>query len=156
MTAGELDVVGALRVAAYSVDGLLDASPEYVEELRGLGGDGHGQVLVAVGSGDAVVGTLMLEDFGAHSEVAREAGEIEIRGFAVDPAMRGRGVGRALLAEAEQRAAVRGHRMVLSTLPAMTAARSLYLAQGYEREPDRDWEPLPGLQLLAYGKDLPG
>jgi len=58
--AGEMDAVGALRAEAYQADNFLAGAPSYVEELRSLGADGHGTVLVAV-TGTELLGTVMLE-----------------------------------------------------------------------------------------------
>ena len=44
--------------------------------------------------------------------------------------------------------------MVLSSLGVMTAAHRIYERLGYERVPDRDWSPAPGVQLIAYAKEL--
>jgi hypothetical protein len=53
------------------------------------------------------------------------------------------------------RARHQGHgRLVLSTQLAMRAAQRQYLAAGFERLPDRDWSPLPGVVLLAFGLRL--
>ncbi|WP_372444840.1 GNAT family N-acetyltransferase [Microbispora corallina] len=148
----EMDQVGRLRVAAYEAEDLLAANPAYAETLRLLGTRGDGEVLVAVEDGRAV-GTAMLQLWGPGCEVAREAGEAEMRALAVDPAARGRGVGGALVEAVAGLAASRGaRRLVLSTQPRMTSAQRLYLAKGFDRLPERDWTPVPGLTLLAFGK----
>ncbi|MFV2119184.1 GNAT family N-acetyltransferase, partial [Streptomyces sp. Act-28] len=41
-------------------------------------------------------------------------------------------------------------RLVLSVTPPAVDARRLYDRMGFARAPRRDWEPLPGLPLLAY------
>ncbi|WP_017541080.1 GNAT family N-acetyltransferase [Nocardiopsis halophila] len=150
----EREPVGELRVGAYEADGLLDASPEYAAVLRRLGADGAGEVLVAEDDG-ALLGTAMLQEHRPSSEVARSPEEAEVRALAVAPKARGRGVGGALVEALAERAAAAGaHRLVLSTQPAMAAARYIYEKQGFARIPDRDWEPFPGFTLLAYGRDL--
>ena len=40
--------------------------------------------------------------------------------------------------------------MVLSTDPRMTAAHRLYERLGFRRLPERDWTPVPGIDLLVY------
>ncbi|MFW5417139.1 GNAT family N-acetyltransferase [Nocardiopsis sp. CNT-189] len=149
--------VGELRVAAYRAEDLLSVHPPYAEVLRRLGTGGKGEILVAAGPGGApaLLGTVMIEPWTPGSEVARGAHEAEVRALAVSPEARGRGVARALMAELEKRAAARGaDRVVLSTQPAMAAAQRLYASLGFTRLPDRDWSPVPGFTLLAYGKDL--
>jgi ribosomal protein S18 acetylase RimI-like enzyme len=122
--------------------------------LRILGGDGRGEVLVAV-EDDRLLGTVMLEFWHPASEVAHGADEAEIRGLAVAPGAQGHGVGTALVRTAVDRAVAGGARqMVLSTLPAMRAAQRLYIAEGFTRLPDRDWWPVPGVMLLAFHRPL--
>ncbi|RCG27012.1 GNAT family N-acetyltransferase [Sphaerisporangium album] len=151
---GELEAAGDLRVTAFLADGLLDANPAYATTLRALGTGGRGEVLVAV-DGDKLMGTIMLDSWHAGSEVARGREEAEIRGLAVAPEARGRGVATALIRAVVDRAARRGVRsLLLSTQPAMASARRVYAAEGFARRPDLDWEPVPGLTLLAYGRDL--
>ncbi|MEU9886276.1 GNAT family N-acetyltransferase [Sphaerisporangium sp. NPDC051011] len=151
---GELEAIGELRVAAYQADRLLDRNPGYAVSLRALGTGGHGEVLVAVDD-DRLLGTIMLDLWHAGSEVARGPEEAEIRGLAVAPEARGRGVGGALVRAVVDRARRRGARsLLLSTQPAMTSARRVYVAEGFTRRPELDWDPLPGFRLLAYGRDL--
>ena len=45
-------------------------------------------------------------------------------------------------------------RMVLSTDVRMSAAHRLYERLGFTRLPERDWSPMPGVNLLAYARDL--
>ena len=45
-------------------------------------------------------------------------------------------------------------RMVLSTDVRMAAAHRLYERLGFTRLPERDWSPLPGVDLLVYALDL--
>ena len=71
--------------------------------------------------------------------------------LAVAPAARGRGVGEALLRHALAVFAADGiDKLVLSTLPGMTAAHRFYLRHGFAAAPHRDWSPLPGVRLLAF------
>ncbi|MEZ5097242.1 MAG: hypothetical protein R2731_14750 [Nocardioides sp.] len=46
------------------------------------------------------------------------------------------------------------HGVVLSSLADMTAAHRVYERYGFRRLPERDWSPLPGVQLIAYGVEL--
>ena len=43
---------------------------------------------------------------------------------------------------------------MLSSLAEMTAAHRIYERQGFERVPDRDWSPVPGVDLIAFRKEL--
>ncbi len=153
-TPAELAAVGELRVGAYQAQDLLAGAPGYAGTLRALGPGPGAEVLVAV-EGGRLLGTVLLQAFGAASQVARSPDEAELRALAVAPAAQGRGVGRALLGAALDRARARGARhLVLCTDPAMLAAQRLYRAAGFVRLADRDWSPLPGVGLLAFRLDL--
>ena len=82
-----------------------------------------------------------------------EAHRAHIRMLGVAPDAQGRGVGRALMREAERRAADAGKReMTLHTTQRMRAAQAMYASLGYERMAD---EILPdGFVLLGYRKEL--
>ncbi len=159
---GELPAVGDLRVAAYTAGDFLSDESYYTETLRTLGADGTGEVLAAVLEPDPrpasradLLGTVMLQWWPDGGHVAQSADEAEIRALAVDPQAQGRGVGRALLRAAAERAVAAGAcRLVLCTQPTMLAAQRLYVSEGYRRLPDRDWSPVPGFTLLAYGRAL--
>ncbi len=150
MLPDEMTAVSDLREIAYRADRLLDQSPTYAEALRLLGADGYGEVLVAA-DGDQLLGTIMFAPWSERSELARGADEAEVRAFAVGPQARGRGVGRALVNAIVDRARQEGvARLLLSTQPAMVSAQYVYRARGFTRVPERDWSPLPGVDLLAY------
>ncbi len=75
-----------------------------------------------------------------------------MRMLAVAPAARGRGVGRLLTVACLDRAREEGcHRFVLSSGPRMTGAHAMYEGMGFERSPERDWSPVPGVDLRTYG-----
>jgi ribosomal protein S18 acetylase RimI-like enzyme len=172
---GELAAVGDLRVAAYAAGGFL--SPGYAPELRALGTQGDGTVLVAVPAGDppgggtapaaddpggglgdgagAIAGTIMLVTWPLAGELVGGPDEAEIRALAVAPGVQHGGVGTGLLLTALNWAELAGaRRVVLSTLPEMRAAHRLYERNGFRRLPDRDWSPRPGVELLAYILEL--
>jgi ribosomal protein S18 acetylase RimI-like enzyme len=154
----ELAAIGDLRVAAYEAGGFLSDASHYGEILRTLGHDGIGQILVAVsndGEGQAL-GTVMLQLWPHAEHVVRGPDEAEFRALAVTPEARGRGVGRALLRAVIDRARDAGVRqLLLSTQATMLAAQHLYTEAGFRRLPERDWNPVPGFTLLAYGLELP-
>jgi ribosomal protein S18 acetylase RimI-like enzyme len=150
----ELAAVGQLRVETYRADRYLTETSSYTEILRDLGADGTGQVLVAV-DGDGIVGTVMLVTSAEHGEIIDSSGEAEMRALAVAPHVRGRGIGRALIAAVTKLAHDRGvHHLLLLTRIEMRAAQRLYGKAGFRRLPDRDWTPAPGISLLAFGRVL--
>lgn len=150
----ERQTIGELRIQAYNAQGLLDASPVYADTLRDLGWSGRDEVLVAV-EDQRVVGTVVFVPWGPHSEIARSPDEVEVRAFAVDPTVQRRGIGAALVRAVAERAEEEGaSRLVLCTQTVMTGAQRLYEAHGFVRLPERDWNPVPGVDLLAYERVL--
>ena len=156
----ELETVGEIRVAAYLADGFLSAGSAYVPRLRALGADGDGDVLVAVRQGadgtgrDQILGTVMICGWPG-GELVRSADEAEVRALAVAPHSRGAGIGRKLVSAVIERARGSGVRyLVLASLPEMVTAHHLYGQAGFTRLPERDWAPMPGVSLLAFGLRL--
>jgi ribosomal protein S18 acetylase RimI-like enzyme len=81
--------------------------------------------------------------------------EAEFRMLAVAPGAQRRGVGSALMDLVVRRAHEDGATaIVLSSLAEMTAAHRIYRRQGFERTPERDWSPAPGVTLIAFRKEL--
>jgi ribosomal protein S18 acetylase RimI-like enzyme len=75
--------------------------------------------------------------------------------LAVAPAARGRGVGAALVDLVVDRFRREGaSAIVMSTLARMQAAHRIYQRAGFVRDPERDWSPLPGVDLITYRLDL--
>lgn len=147
-------LIGDLRVAAYRADEFIPEGSQYAPTLRALGADGKGEVLAAV-ENERIVGTVMLQSWHHAGEVVRGPDEAEIRALAVSPEARGRGIGDALLTAVTGLAVRRGVRhLVLFTQVEMTVAQYMYTKAGFTRLPDRDWSPLPGAELLAFGKIL--
>ena len=71
------------------------------------------------------------------------------------PAARGRGVGELLVRACLDRTREAGKtRMVISTEPRMHAAHRLYERLGFTRLPERDWSPMPGIDLLVYSRAI--
>ena len=153
----ELAEAGEIRVAAYVADGFMSPDSGYAPTLRALGLDGNGAVLVAVAQDEdgPILGTVMLQPWPHAGQVVAGRDEAEIRALAVIPEARGRGAGDALLRAVIERAAQQGVRhLVLLTQPEMAVAQRLYQRAGFRRLPDRDWSPVPGVTLLAYGLTL--
>jgi ribosomal protein S18 acetylase RimI-like enzyme len=156
----ELETVGEIRVAAYLADGFLSAESAYTPRLRALGADGDGDVLVAVredagGTGrDEILGTVMIRS-SPGGELVRSADEAEVRALAVAPDARGLGIGRKLVSAVIERARAIGVRhLVLASQSDMVGAHHLYAEAGFTRLAERDWAPLPGVTLLAFGLRL--
>lgn len=149
-TAAEFPRVGALCVAAYASDAEPGAAG-YVAELRDAAGRATAAELLVAADGGKVLGTVtFVPDGGPLGEIAAPD-EAEFRMLAVDPAAQGRGVGLALMRWVVDEARRRGkHAVVCSSLADMRAAHRIYERLGFRRVPERDWSPLPGLDLLAF------
>jgi GNAT superfamily N-acetyltransferase len=105
---------------------------------------GEGPVWVAVRDG-AVVGTV---------SVVPRGESLYLRGMAVLPAARGRGLGEALLSRVEEFAAAHGYeRLWLSTTPFLSRAIRLYERAGFRRSDDGPHE-LFGTPLFTMEKAL--
>lgn len=151
----ELDAVGELTVAAYVADGM-DLADSYVEVLADAARRaGDADLLVAVDADDRLLGTVTVCEPGTPWAEVSRPGELEFRMLAVAPDAQGRGVGERLIRAVLDRAGERGvPRVVLSSSGYMHVAHRLYHRLGFIRLPCRDWQPVPGLQLLAFALEL--
>jgi GNAT superfamily N-acetyltransferase len=102
--------------------------------------------------GDLLDGTGDYVD--ALRDAAGRAADAELL-VAVSPAAQGRGIATALLQHLIDETARRGRAgIVCSSQPAMRAAHRIYAMLGFTRDPERDWSPLPGVDLLAFARRL--
>ena len=146
--------VGELTAGVYEAEGW--ATGSYLDVLRDVADRARtAQVLLAEQDGQLLGAVTVAARGGPYAEQAGP-GEAEVRMLVTDPAVRGRGTGTALMQAALAVARREGCSAVrLSSEPGMTAAHRLYERLGFRRAPDRDWQPVPGLQLLAYELELP-
>lgn len=153
-TTAELPRVGDLCVAAYAPFAQ-PGEAGYVAVLRDAAGRAAAaELLVAVDDREVLGTVTFVPDGGPLGEIARPD-EAEFRMLAVDPAAQGRGVGMALMRWVVDEARRRGKRgLVCSSLAEMRAAHRIYERLGFRRVPERDWSPLPGVDLLAFAVPL--
>jgi ribosomal protein S18 acetylase RimI-like enzyme len=145
--------IAELTVRVY-VDGGL-ASSDYAPELADVTGRASRSELLVVRDDGRIVGAVALVLAGDFGNVIAFDEESEFRMLVVDPAAQGRGIGELLVATCLDRAREAGkRRMVLSTDPRMTSAHRLYRRLGFSRLPERDWSPVPGVDLLVYAREL--
>jgi ribosomal protein S18 acetylase RimI-like enzyme len=150
----DFPVIAELTVRVYLGEGL--ASEGYAEQLADVAGRAaRSELLVVRDDGGRVVGSVALVLTGDFGEVTESDDEAAFRMLAVDPDVRGRGVGELLVRTCLDRARTAGkRRVVISTDPRMTAAHRLYERLGFARLAERDWSPVPGVDLLVYALDL--
>jgi ribosomal protein S18 acetylase RimI-like enzyme len=146
--------IAELTVRVY-VDGGL-ASEAYAPELADVAGRStRSELLVVRDEQSRVVGSVALVLAGDFGNVTTSDEEASFRMLVVDPSAQGRGIGELLVRTCLDRARRAGkRRMVLSTDPVMTAAHRLYERLGFRRLPERDWSPVPGVDLLVYSRQL--
>lgn len=149
--------VGAITRDVYVGGGYADPdqAPGYVASLA----DGAGRIAEAVvfvaESVGRIVGTVSAATPGSAFSNTARAGELEVRMLAVLPDDRRGGIASALMTACEDLAVDLGcHAVVLSTDPAMRAARQLYEHRGFIRTPERDWS-VDGVDLLTFRLDPP-
>ena len=146
--------IAELTVAVY-VGGEL-ATDAYTPQLADVAGRAsHSDLLVARDAEGLIVGSVALVLSGDFGQVTTSEEEAAFRMLVVEPDARGRGIGELLVTTCLERARAAGkRRMVLSTDPRMTAAHRLYERLGFRRLTERDWSPMPGIDLLVYVLDL--
>lgn len=140
----EHEALGALTVAAYRALG--DIHPldeEYAQELADVAGRAATcEVLVAVSDANALLGGVTWipdrsDPVAEHDEPTTGS----FRHLAVAPEAQGRGVGRALIAAALERAHAAGLARVLIHVTEDNAhAEDLYVRLGFARRSDLDWQ----------------
>jgi len=145
------DAVGRVTVAAY--EPFLREKPDngYAAELADTAPrDRDAELWVAEDAGRVVGSVTICLDGSPWRELARP-GEGEFRMLAVDPQAQGRGAGRALLDLTVGRFREAGATaVVLCSMKEMTGAHRLYERAGFVRDPERDWSPSPGIELVAF------
>jgi len=150
-TPEDYDAVGRVTVAAY--ERFLAGRPDngYSAELADTAPRDRDAELWVADDGGEVLGSVTVCLEGSPWRELARPGEGEFRMLAVDPAAQGRGVGKALLDLTLGRFRDLGaSSVVLCSMKEMTGAHRLYERAGFVRDPDRDWSPGPGIDLVAY------
>ncbi len=153
----DFDAIARLTVAAYRADGQLGGEHGYEQLLADVPARaGAGELLVAAdeATGELLGAVLFVLPGSAYAELSGPD-EAEFRMLAVDPGAQGRGAGKALVRACLDRARSLGcARVVICTRSFSTPAHRLYAGFGFVRTPDRDWSPIPEVELLALRLDL--
>jgi ribosomal protein S18 acetylase RimI-like enzyme len=146
----EYSVIGELTALAYAdvlAEGEDDAYRSVLLDAAGRAGDA--ELLVAVDSDDALVGTVTVGRPGTPLAEIAYHNEVEVRMLAVAPGQERQGIGRSLMRHVHDVAATEGYAgLVLSVISTNTGAGNFYRSLGYLRSPDRDWKPVPDTDLL--------
>jgi ribosomal protein S18 acetylase RimI-like enzyme len=142
--------IARLTVAAYEADGQLKGEHGYERVLADVATRAeHGEMLVAEDAGWLIGAVTFVLPGSRYAELSSDD-EAEFRMLAVDPAAQRRGAARALVQACLDRATALGRTaIVISVRDMAEGARRLYEGFGFVRRPDRDWSPMPGVQLLA-------
>ena len=105
-----------------------------------------------------LVGTVLL--YPAGTIVANPGNEPitlpwpEVRLLAVSPTARGQGVGAALMQECIRRARQSSRVLTLHTTDIMQSAMRLYARMGFQRAPELDFQPAPGVTIKGFRLSL--
>jgi ribosomal protein S18 acetylase RimI-like enzyme len=155
MEDADMEAVASLSMAAYGAAGHFDANGAYAHAVADVRGRReHGELLVAEEDG-VVIGSVMICAPGsAMAEVSRD-GEMEFRFLAVDPHHWGRRIGEELVLACHR--IIRDHdvrSIVICVINTNVIAHRFYERLGYERLPERDWQPIPDVDLLCLRKML--
>ncbi|MCC9309632.1 GNAT family N-acetyltransferase [Kitasatospora sp. RB6PN24] len=151
-TEADLRPAGEVTVEAFVGDGHVDPDGRYAALLRDAARRAaEAELLVAVDAADQVLGCVTFAVGGTEWADIATPGEGEIRMLATAAAARGRGVGEALVRTTVARSRELGLTgMAFSTQPRMTAAHRVYERVGFRRTPERDWRPVPEVDLWVY------
>lgn len=145
-----------MTLEAYVAGGYANPAGAYAAELADASRRARdAELLVAVDPDGMVLGTITVCTPGSPLGELSRPGELEFRMLAVMPDARRRGVGEVLVRAVLRRAAEIGaHRVVLCSAAEMHVAHRLYARLGFVRLPERDWRPVPGVTLLAFGATM--
>ena len=127
---------------------------EYLGEIADVAGRADRTLVLVAAEDGRILGSATMEFDGAvvgDDDPALPPEMASLRMLGVDPAARGRGVGRALVEASIRESRNRGKTLfVLRTTERMAAAHRLYESMGFRRDLDRDVEFDEGFRLIAY------
>jgi ribosomal protein S18 acetylase RimI-like enzyme len=154
-TPQEYDRVGEITVEAYLKDGLISLQSQYLNTLRDAADRAEqAELIVAELNGELVGSVTYCRPESPYVEIAQPH-EAEFRMLAVQAAARGKGVGQTLVQACIDRARNAGYPTLrLSSQRNMRNAHRIYERMGFERTPELDWSPVPGVSLIAYALPL--
>ena len=150
------DPQDASDIARVLRQSFLEYQDQYTPEGFAATTPGEQQVRIRMAEGSTWVALLSNAIIGTASVVEKDDAVLYVRGMAVLPAARGRGIGELLLREIEVFALGNGcTRLLLSTTPFLTGAIRLYERFGFQRTHDGP-NDLFGTPLFSMAKALNG
>jgi ribosomal protein S18 acetylase RimI-like enzyme len=149
-TPDEFEQIGKLLVEVYSqLEGFPKQSeqPDYYKLLANVGEfiqKPESELLVAVNSEDMVAGAVVyfgdIRYYGSGGTATQERNAAGFRLLAVDPAMRGKGIGKLLTLECIRKAKdKKQEQLIIHTTMAMQTAWKMYETIGFKRSQDLDF-----------------
>ncbi|WP_067455215.1 GNAT family N-acetyltransferase [Actinomadura macra] len=149
--AEEYPRVGELTVEVYVHGGLVSPASTYVNTLCDAADRGEKSDLLVAEVGGQLAGAVAYCPPGSPYAELAGPDEGEFRMLAVLEWARGKGVGAAMVRACAERARDAGLvGLRISTQRNMDAAQRMYERLGFVRTPERDWAPVPGVDLLTY------
>ncbi|MEO8516741.1 MAG: GNAT family N-acetyltransferase [Flavobacterium sp.] len=114
------------------------------------------ELLVAVSSNDDIAGGVVyfndMQYYGSGGTATKELNASGFRLLAVDPSIRGAGIGKLLTNACIQKARAEEHQLIIHTTMAMQTAWKMYENLGFQSAPDLDFMqgelPVFGFRLL--------
>ena len=159
----EFAEIGRLMVLVYSqLNGFPspEEQPTYYEKLANIGAltqNPETKLLVAVSSEGKIGGGVVyfgdMKYYGSGGTAPQEKNSSGFRLLAVDPATRGKGIGKLLTSACIDKAREKGHpKVVIHTTMAMQVAWKMYEDFGFKRAEDLDFmqEELPVFGFRLY------
>lgn len=155
----ELDEVARILKRAYlqySKSMPPDAWKSYLEDIMDVRSRlAKSELIVAELDGKLAGAVTLYADKRSSSHGLWPAGWAAIRLLAVGPAFRGHGIGRELMEECIRRCRSKGiHTIGLHTSEMMAVAMKMYERMGFQRVPEFDFHPAPGVVVKAYRLDI--
>jgi GNAT superfamily N-acetyltransferase len=159
----EFERTGQLMVSVYSqIEGFPKESeqPKYYNTLRNIGEMATRpgtELLVVVSSKDEIAGAVVyfsdMKSYGSGGKAINEENASGFRLLAVDPLMRGSGLGKLLTNECIRKARINKHKeLIIHSTKAMQTAWKMYENIGFKRSEDLDFLqggfPVYGFRLV--------
>jgi ribosomal protein S18 acetylase RimI-like enzyme len=152
---GDYARIGELTVEVYVRGGLISADSSYVSTLADAADRAAKAELLVAEVGGEIAGAVAYCPPGSPYAELAGPDEGEFRMLAVLERARGTGIGRALVQACVERAREAGLAgLRLSTQSNMHTAHRMYERMGFIRTPDRDWSPVPSVDLVTYALAL--